>query len=425
MASIWDWSLTAGTNASADSDIGWAEGQTPSSVNDSARQMMARIREYISDMGALSLAGTNTLTVTANSAYTAYATGQTLIARAANDNTGAVTLNVNSIGAKAIRKITTAGEAALAAGDIQAGQLCFLVYDAAANSAAGAWILANTADKVVGTDVQAYDAGLADIAALAVTDGNIIVGDGTNWVAESGATARTSLGLGTGDNVEFANITGDTILGAAANTAAAPAFAFDTDSDNGMLLVSTNVLGFATAGTRRWWLNDIGSWNLSGGASVLGVSSGTTNGISWQNGNAQLEISSALAPLNLQRTGTNGTIQNFYRGTTNVGSIDVTLTATTYNTSSDYRLKTNVRPLDPAILDCVRVYQFEWVNGDGTGMGVLAHELAEVLPEAVSGVKDDPERMQAVDYSKLVPLLVAKVQFLETRLAALEADHAR
>ena len=49
---------------------------------------------------------------------------------------------------------------------------------------------------VIGTDVQAYDAGLTDIAGLAVTDGNIIVGNGTNWVAESGATARTSLGLG-------------------------------------------------------------------------------------------------------------------------------------------------------------------------------------------------------------------------------------
>lgn len=47
---------------------------------------------------------------------------------------------------------------------------------------------------VIGTDVQAYDAGLADIAALAVTDGNIIVGDGANWTAESGATARASLG---------------------------------------------------------------------------------------------------------------------------------------------------------------------------------------------------------------------------------------
>jgi len=59
------------------------------------------------------------------------------------------------------------------------------------------------AGSVIGTDVQAYDAGLTDIAGLAVTDGNIIVGDGANWVAESGATARTSLGVGTGDDVQF------------------------------------------------------------------------------------------------------------------------------------------------------------------------------------------------------------------------------
>ena len=56
-------------------------------------------------------------------------------------------------------------------------------------------------DLEVGVDVQAHDAGLADIAGLSVTDGNIIVGDGANWVAESGATARASLGLAIGTDV--------------------------------------------------------------------------------------------------------------------------------------------------------------------------------------------------------------------------------
>lgn len=54
---------------------------------------------------------------------------------------------------------------------------------------------------------QPEDAGLTDIAGLAVTDGNIIVGNGTNWVAESGNTARTSIGLGTGDSPTLTALT--------------------------------------------------------------------------------------------------------------------------------------------------------------------------------------------------------------------------
>ena len=72
-----------------------------------------------------------------------------------------------------------------------------------------------TLGLVIGTDVQAWSARLDDIAALAVTDDNIIVGDGSNWVAESGATARTSLGFGAattgnlllGDGTDFAALT--------------------------------------------------------------------------------------------------------------------------------------------------------------------------------------------------------------------------
>lgn len=65
------------------------------------------------------------------------------------------------------------------------------------------------------TTYQGLDAGLTDIAGLAVTDGNIIVGDGANWVAESDATARTSLGLGTGDSPTF---TGANLSGLTAST---------------------------------------------------------------------------------------------------------------------------------------------------------------------------------------------------------------
>src|SRR6056300_1512141 len=59
----------------------------------------------------------------------------------------------------------------------------------------------------IGTDVQAYDAQLADVAGLTPTDGNFIVGNGTNFVPESGATARTSLGLGSIATQDANNVT--------------------------------------------------------------------------------------------------------------------------------------------------------------------------------------------------------------------------
>jgi hypothetical protein len=67
----------------------------------------------------------------------------------------------------------------------------------------------------IGTNVQAWDANLDQIAALAVTDGNFIVGNGSAWVAESSATARTSLGLGTiaTQNSNSVSITGGSVTG--------------------------------------------------------------------------------------------------------------------------------------------------------------------------------------------------------------------
>ena len=59
----------------------------------------------------------------------------------------------------------------------------------------------------IGTNVQAWDADLDAIAALAKTDGNFVVGNGATWVAESGNTARTSLSLGTSNSPTFAGLT--------------------------------------------------------------------------------------------------------------------------------------------------------------------------------------------------------------------------
>lgn len=74
-----------------------------------------------------------------------------------------------------------------------------------------------TLGLIIGTNVQAFDAQLSDVAGLAVTDSNFIVGDGTNFIVESGATARASLGLGslsTLSTITTSEITDGTIVNA-------------------------------------------------------------------------------------------------------------------------------------------------------------------------------------------------------------------
>ena len=101
-----------------------------------------------------------------------------------------------------------------------------------------------TLGLAIGTNVQAYDAELTAIAGLAVTDGNIIVGNGTTWVAESGATARTSLGLGTiaTQDASSVTITGGTINGTAIGGSTAAAGAFTTVSASGDVTIADKIV---------------------------------------------------------------------------------------------------------------------------------------------------------------------------------------
>lgn len=113
-----------------------------------------------------------------------------------------------------------------------------------------------------------------------------------------------------------------------------------------------------------------------------------------------------------------------------VGGISTSGSTTTYGTSSDYRLKENVVPLTGALARtaAIPVYRFNWKSDpEGTQVdGFLAHELAAHVPEAVVGEKDAVKAdgriaPQAVDQSKLVPLLIASVQELLAEVSALKA----
>jgi hypothetical protein len=102
MTGIFDWSATAAANASADSEINWAETQPANTVNNSARAMMRRIRQMLDDtQGALVTAGTpNHYTVTTNSQITALRAGVGFLVRIHATNTGASFLAVDGLAEK-------------------------------------------------------------------------------------------------------------------------------------------------------------------------------------------------------------------------------------------------------------------------------------------------------------------------------------
>ena len=146
---------------------------------------------------------------------------------------------------------------------------------------------------------------------------------------------------------------------------------------------------------------------------------GSTGGITMsQDSNARMNLICAT-------TGT-GTLElvEFRNPNGTVGDIRVSGSATSYTTSSDYRLKENVnydwnattrlKQLKPAR------FNFK-ADADTTLDGFIAHEVQDIVPEAISGEKDG-EKMQGIDQSKLVPLLVKTIQELEARIAALESE---
>ena len=111
-----------------------------------------------------------------------------------------------------------------------------------------------------------------------------------------------------------------------------------------------------------------------------------------------------------------------------VGEISVSTTATTYATSSDYRLKENVVPLSGAIdrVNDLQVHRFNFIaNPDTVVDGFIAHEAQAVVPECVTGEKDAVDDdgnpiYQGIDQSKLVPLLTAALQEAITEINALK-----
>jgi hypothetical protein len=117
------------------------------------------------------------------------------------------------------------------------------------------------------------------------------------------------------------------------------------------------------------------------------------------------------------------------QGTNTRGTITTDGSTVSYNTSSDYRLKENVKPMIGALetLAKLKPVTYSWKENGSNGQGFIAHELQEVVPDAVTGEKDAVDKdgkpvYQGVDTSFLVATLTAAIQELSAKVDTLQAE---
>jgi hypothetical protein len=188
-----------------------------------------------------------------------------------------------------------------------------------------------------------------------------------------------------------------------------------SNTDSGYISYkNTREMGFWTVDTERMTIDSSGNV-LVGGTSLAQADS--------------LGITQTGIIYSARASGSGQSHNIFYNGSSVVGSITTTTSSTSYNTSSDYRLKENVVELTGATerLKQLKPSRFNFIaDADTTVDGFLAHEVADIVPEAITGTKDavdadgNPE-YQGIDQSKLVPLLVATIKELEARITQLES----
>jgi hypothetical protein len=263
MADIYDWSTTAADNDDADSTINWLEGQLPGTVNGSARAMMKRVKELLNDLTYSGTVGGTADAITLTSAIGALADNKVVTFKASADNTGAATLAVNGLTAKAIRKISSGTDVALSAGDIEEAVRYVVVYDSAANSSAGAWIIVGSSASVAAATTSAagiveqqfntlYNIGLTcSVAASALT---IALKD-----AEGNDPSASSPVI-----IPFRNVTAGT---------GTPSYLTVTAATS-LVISSGSTMGFTSGTIGRLWIvgfNDGGTFRLGAVNCLSGV----------------------------------------------------------------------------------------------------------------------------------------------------------
>ena len=280
--------------------------------------------------------------------------------------------------------------------------------------------------------------GTNDVSLIPTADGNVGIGTtspseklhtqgSTNGIiankienTNSGTSARADLILSGDANDVRLVATSSTYTGVASWTDAGILSTGSTTSGGLIFNSQTGGIKFQTATTERMRLDSSG--NLLVGKTASGLSTdGAELAVGGTAGKVHITRTSN-APLTLNRRSSDGTIADFRKDGTTVGSISVTASATTYNTSSDARLKDvtgEARGLE--VITKLNPVAYNWKADGKADEGLIAQEVKELVPNAVTGSEDEHYQM---DYSKLVTHLVKAVQELEQQTIELKKEIA-
>ena len=260
------------------------------------------------------------------------------------------------------------------------------------------------------------------------TSGSALVFDGSNLgvgvtpVSQNGKVFHIDGGAGAADIRLTNNATGSAINNGALFTL--------SGSDAYLWNLENNVLSFGTNNTERARIDTSGNL-LVGTTSTDPIGNGS-NGIALLGSSGCIDVNRSAAPAMLVgRYTSTGQLVNFYYANSSKGNISTDGTNVAYNTSSDYRLKENIVDLPNALATVIQLKprQFDWKETNITTTGFIAHELAEVVPQCVTGEKDAVDEdgkpvYQGIDTSFLVATLTAAIQEQQALITQLQADVA-
>jgi len=267
-----------------------------------------------------------------------------------------------------------------------------------------------------------YQAGYANVYG----QGNTFVGygSGQNSAVSSGLAGNTFIGTVAGNSVTtgtyntfvgFGSQYGGTGAGYYVSSGSYNTIIGGYNGNNGSLDIRTAsnyVVLSDGAGNVRGYFDNSGIFNVGQ----------TVNGITNSNGFTLNVSSGSMSQNHVSGTSSGSYYSIFGYNGSIIGSITQSgTTAVLYNTTSDYRLKSNVVPVTTglSVINQLNPVNFTWISDNETDTGFLAHEFQSVIPRAVTGAKDAVDSdnkpiYQQMDNSGAVPYLVAAIKELNT-----------